>query len=717
MRLITLLLLLIGAYLPAQVEIQPLKNFAPDNIDFRAKSRGVAFDGKLFFPATTTEEGAELWMSDGTPEGTQLLVDLFVGPGSSFPQSLFVANGVLYFVATTPASGFELYKTDGTLEGTTLVKDILPGTDSSLGTTSIGNRFYAWRDRVYFAAEDFPGNLELWSTDGTTEGTQLEVDLLFDASPVFNRGSEPANLVANEHFLYFTAGDRSVQTEVWRFDGDTAVQVSDISIQLFSVSPSNLTVLGDYVYFGAGRGFEFDLYRSLATPGSDPTPELVFDFQGGGLSLSVGSPGPFKIFDGSFIFPARQNLNVDLYISDGTASGTRLLFDNDSDVTSDLYQPNALTFSGSNLFYADRTPNSGFELWKTDGTSEGTVQITDLNEGPASAFNRPFYFHNHLDRLYFAANGTVDGSSELTGTELYTSLGSKATTFLVADLFEGQQSSSPYHFVSVDEKLFFFANTTIDDVQLFVLSGAPSPLSLSVTIDSTRNLICNGDTNGSAAITVCGGTPPYTLDEIVSETGQFLIPGLPGGASTFTITDSGDSSAVILVEITQPDELELVATQLTGQNSIEGGAITLDLQGGTSPYNLSWADTTLTSNTRENLEFGTYFATLTDANDCMTVDSFVIEDLTSVYELSRESFTIYPTLATEEVRVELTNRQIIDRVECHNLAGQLVSTTNSQGQSVVTLNATNLPKKSGIYLISIWTQNGKRGLGRIVIKR
>ncbi|MEM1358906.1 MAG: hypothetical protein AAGF89_11940, partial [Bacteroidota bacterium] len=336
MRFMSLLLLLIGASLPAQVDIQSLKKFVTDNIDFRAQSRGVAFNGKLFFPATTIEEGAELWMSDGTPEGTQLLVDLFSGPGNSFPQNLFVANDLLYFIATTPELGAELYRTDGTAEGTRLVKDILPGPGFGFPST-ITDRFYSWRGRVYFAAQDFMRNVELWSTDGTAEGTQIEADICPNSSPGSDSGSEPAKFIANEHFLYFVAGKRFVQTEVWRFDGDTAAQVSDISIQGFSESPSNLTVLGDYVYFGAGQGLEFDLYRSLATPGSAPTSELVFDFPGGGLFLLNTVQGPLNILNGALIFSIRQELEVDLWISDGTPSGTRLLLDNDSDITSDLF--------------------------------------------------------------------------------------------------------------------------------------------------------------------------------------------------------------------------------------------------------------------------------------------------------------------------------------------------------------------------------------------
>ena len=44
------------------------------------------------------------------------------------PSSLTVMNGMLYFLATTSANGTELWWTDGTAAGTQLVKDVYPWT-------------------------------------------------------------------------------------------------------------------------------------------------------------------------------------------------------------------------------------------------------------------------------------------------------------------------------------------------------------------------------------------------------------------------------------------------------------------------------------------------------------------------------------------------------------------------------------------------------------
>nr|WP_290936453.1 ELWxxDGT repeat protein [Haliscomenobacter sp.] len=58
-------------------------------------------------------------------------------------------------------------------------------------------------------------------------------------------------------------------------------------------------------------------------------------------------------------------------------------------------------------FSADNGIN-GHELWRTDGTEEGTVLLFDLNKGSASS--DPDHFTSYQNDLYFAANDGVQGS-------------------------------------------------------------------------------------------------------------------------------------------------------------------------------------------------------------------------------------------------------------------------------------------------------------------
>lgn len=84
--------------------------------------------GSLFFTATVSGIGGELWKSDGSSLGTVLVKDIRPGIASLNSCEAINVNGTLYFRANDGVVGAELWKSDGTSVGTTLVSDIRLGT-------------------------------------------------------------------------------------------------------------------------------------------------------------------------------------------------------------------------------------------------------------------------------------------------------------------------------------------------------------------------------------------------------------------------------------------------------------------------------------------------------------------------------------------------------------------------------------------------------------
>ena len=78
------------------------------------------------------------------------------------------------------------------------------------------------------------------------------------------------------------------------------------------------------------------------------------------------------------------------------------------------------------IFFAASTPELGFELWVTDGTEAGTRLVKDINPGPDNSF--PTNFVGLGGTLYFTANAGV------AGTQLWKSDGTEGGTMKVADL-------------------------------------------------------------------------------------------------------------------------------------------------------------------------------------------------------------------------------------------------------------------------------------------
>lgn len=221
------------------------------------------FHGTLFFTATNGASGAQLWRSDGTAQGTSLVLDLSPGSplfGSAAVDRLTPTGSVLYFTATTELGAPQLWKTDGTTLGTTLVTDF--GTEASAWPitelTPIG-------DLLYFSAGDWPVGQELWRTDGTPEGTHLVKDIVPNPSSPgpdgegFPHGAFPHALTPVGESLWFLAASPDEQHEsLWVSDGssDGTVMVAQLPGEVLAVSPEDqeMVAIGHRVTFVAEDG-------------------------------------------------------------------------------------------------------------------------------------------------------------------------------------------------------------------------------------------------------------------------------------------------------------------------------------------------------------------------------------------------------------------------------------------------------------------------------
>ncbi|MFL6197611.1 MAG: ELWxxDGT repeat protein [Thermoanaerobaculia bacterium] len=181
-----------------------------------------AAGGRLYFaaPRASDPEGRLLpWVSDGTDGSTELLADLTVGEPIFAPldRSPFVElDGRVWFAASDPGiggKGDELWSTDGTPEGTARLLDIAPGL---LG--SYPRSLAVWNGRLWFRARDAVHGMELWTSDGTAEGTRLVHDIAPGPSwstPGALDWLSPVDLTGTETGLYFPASDGEHGRELW----------------------------------------------------------------------------------------------------------------------------------------------------------------------------------------------------------------------------------------------------------------------------------------------------------------------------------------------------------------------------------------------------------------------------------------------------------------------------------------------------------------------
>ena len=150
----------------------------------------------------------------------------------------------------------------------------------------------------------------------------------------------------------------------------------------------------------------------------------------------------------------------------------------------------------------------------------------------------------------------------------------------------------------------------------------PPVLTISVT---TTNVLCNGQCNGAATVSINGGTPGYS---ILWSNGQTTagITGLCAGNYSVTVTDMNGCSATQNFQITQPLPLLVAVNDTTVScGSLCDGVLSSTVSGGTSPYTYLWSNGQTGTNAT-GLCVGNYSLTVTDANGCTATDGGTVSN-------------------------------------------------------------------------------------------
>ncbi len=481
--------------------------------------------GWLYFFSTDSSSGnemASLWKTDGTPENTVQVrggfqggVDYIYGGGNGH---LTAVGNLLMFGANNGTGGEELWKSDGTTAGTVLV--------NNNGTQFFGNSGTVVGSTLYFEAADSTHHTEVWRSDGTTAGTQMLTRFAQHTDSSTN--GYGAAVVPGNDVAYFTtyAHDNS-HPQLWKTDGTTAgtVPVKDNFYQIegsgFGINSHMLTV-GNWLYFSASDGVNGDeLWRS---DGTQTGTQLVADITPG----SGGSyPRGLTWFGGKLFFDAGPLGQPSLlYTSDGTAAGTHALAPDKLGSSAFAMLP-----MGDSLYFTAKPIGSNtLELWKTDGTSEGTVLVRDI-----SAEN----LINVNGTLYFVGK---DPSND-TGSELWKSDGTTAGTVQLKDINPSftspgvPASSFPSAFTNVDGTLFFSADDGVHGPELWKSDGTADG---TVLVKDIRPSALDG-TASLTDLTAVGNQLFFTIDDGVH--GRELWKSDGTGAGTTLVKDLMPGSA------------------------------------------------------------------------------------------------------------------------------------------------------------------------------
>ncbi len=363
-RFLPLLVAVFGDPSAALFAQLPLRNtlLVDAHVGGSLEPRGLRrFGATCWFSGVDAQAGREPWVTDGTAAGTVLLGDLELGPAGSDPWPLGATSAGFVFQASTPSAGtlaLGVFVTDGTAGATRRLAGFDPIPPGAVLPV------ISFADRVWFTAER-GGIGTLWVTDGTR----------VERAPGFPDFDPRAGLPQLDLSAAGVVGARIVATwwtaatgwEPWSFDGSFASGVA-----LGDFAPGSRSA--GFQALGRHRGGLLFVAESppLGTQlfWTDGTPTGTTRFSvptASGEILDVReavSLGSDVVFDGE-----RTGVGRELWLGDGRSS--RLLAD--LVVGSGSSNPRSLTRAGDRVFFWTLDGGSGaLDLWSTDGSMVGT---------------------------------------------------------------------------------------------------------------------------------------------------------------------------------------------------------------------------------------------------------------------------------------------------------------------------------------------------------
>lgn len=513
-----------------------------------------------------------------------------------------------------------------------LVIDIRPGYEASGSSNFCSNN-----GLLFFTADDVEdgnvaGECELWKTDGTTTGTVMVKDI----NP--NAGAIPGNhqVVAMNGNVYFTADDGITGNELWKSDGTEkgSLLVKDIQVGIHGYGVWNLCVMNNTLYFRANDGVHGDeLWKS---DGTEAGTVMVKDILPGEYGSMIDTQGKFVVIDNYLYFNSRDATNI----------------------TS--------------------------QLWKTDGTEEGTTKVSDIR------IERNKTLKEFKGKIYFSGCADCD----LTGEELCVSDGTQEGTFVLKDIntnYNGKSRSVPTILTEYDGNLFFLAYEDINGVELWKTDGTKAGTQLvkdinpgngysyikNLVIFNNRMYFSAFDSNGTYLWSSDGTTEGTAI-----VTNKVTIEGSIGIFNNKLYFGASDN--IVGTELWESDGTE------------EGSKLLKDIQ----PKGITIAASSKPTGFYNHDNKILYFV----ADNGLTgheLWKYSNENL-STKVFTNPKINIYPNPSSSILNIPSINNQIIDRITITDLSGKKIK---EQKGDISTINIDNL--QNGTYILEAFSGKSK----------
>ena len=495
------------------------------------------------------------------------------------------------------------------------------------GGTGPGTYVYNW-DYNSLTTEDITdlpaGNYNLTVTDG--DGCTVATQVTIGQPAILTATADPSIAscgLADGNISLTVNGGTSPYSFIWS-NSDTNEDPSNLAAGTYSV------VITD------AHGCTFSVSADIMNP--NPPQLTVDNFEdvlcnngtSGSISLSVNGGSGFYTYDWTDL-PGNNDPKDRVNLPAGTYDVLVTDSDNCTDAeTITIAEPTALSLSVVDIVEAVCGQPNGSVSTTTNG---GTPPYTYGWSGNVS--NSP-NANNLFPGVYLL---TVTDANGCTITDSYnvTEPNALQATEGHADVLcnSGNDGSIdinptggtlPYSFIwSNGEATEDISDLTAGTYTVTISDGDGCTFTLSAQIEEPEALAITGISddascnfaNGGISMTVTGGVTPYSFDWLDPMVADVQNPqNLFAGTYEVIVTDANGCTENHVISVITPNGLQ-VSVLASDANCFgdANGSIVSQVQGGVSPYQYDWSNGQTTTDLN-NLPFGNYILTVTDADGC-----------------------------------------------------------------------------------------------------
>ncbi len=540
------------------------------------------WNGLFFYQGTGSP--TKLCVTDGTSAGTQFLLDI----GNGTVVSTIPAQDFMYIITNRLASftpfayEAQIWKSNGTAPGTSLVYTMPQAgiSNANLWTSDrdAKKNLSVMGNTMFFSGYDAANGNELWMTDGTVAGTHIVKDIKPGTG-----NSSPMAFCKIGTTVFFTCMETGLERKLWKTDGTEAGTVQIPVAEPFFILDNAVGMVNDKMIFYAHN--TVDGYEPYVSDGTAAGTFMLANINPSGNSwLSVSQNAHLK-FNSKYVFFIANNGTANaLWRTDGTSAGTLQLTTNVQAVFSGVSGGSYTDVDETGLWmieYNSIGAGNNEKLYRSDGSVAGTYQV-------ASGLSYAQYLKIYKGALWMASRNTGTAAN----TEPWRSGGNAVTTNKTFEIAPGTSgsplftpiSANPFGFFVKSGKLYFFASSNAaPDRNLYQYSG-----------DFTFNgSVAGGNWKDSANWN--GLLPPGITDSVYVNAGTPNAPNITGG-NAYAGTLLSGSNATVHIPAGTDSLIVNTSIAAAGNNSFTGNGVvalrniaadTVEIYNGFSAANLA----------------------------------------------------------------------------------------------------------------------------------